>query len=72
MTTSSRRFALLVLAAVGGCTSPLTVAEPRDAGDAGIEPQQPVLSDAGPAFEASDAADEPPELSDPPEDAGPG
>ena len=60
--------ALFTLAAIAGCTAPLTVAEPRDAGgpdEAGVFPTEG-------GFEPSDAADEPPLLSDPPDDAGAG
>jgi hypothetical protein len=62
------RLVLLGLAAIAGCTAPLTVAEPRDAGggdDAGVFPREG-------GIEPSDAADEPPLLSDPPDDAGAG
>jgi hypothetical protein len=64
----SWRFVVLALAIIVGCSAPLTIAEPRDAGSAdegGVFP-----TDGG--IESSDAADEPPLLSDPPDDAGAG
>jgi hypothetical protein len=67
-----RRVAWIVCV-FAGCASPLTVAEPRDLGDAGpaddAGPPPPVFGDAAPPIEASDAPDEPPDLSDPPTDA---
>jgi hypothetical protein len=68
MTWSSRRIAALILTAFAGCASPLTVAEPRDLGDAGEgEAGQPpaAFGDAAPPVEASDAPDDAPQLSDP-------
>jgi hypothetical protein len=75
-----RRFAFLVLFAAAGCTAPLTVAEPRDAGpfvngdgsvDGNGDADPPLLApDAAGADARLDANDEPDPISDPPEDAG--
>ena len=56
------RLVVLVLVVIAGCTAPLTIAEPRDAGPPAEEAGR-FPSEGG--LEPSDAADEAPLLSDP-------